>query len=78
MKKLQVAANILGSSEVQEMLFINRSRLSALVIEGKITPLKQFAKEKVFWLPDVERLAAELMKDTRTNLYKNGGLKNAL
>lgn len=76
MKKSDIAANILGSSEVQEMLCINRSRLSAFVIEGKITPLKQFAKEKVFWLPDVKRLAAELMKDTRTNLYKSGGLKN--
>jgi hypothetical protein len=77
MKKAEVITNILGSSEVQEMLQINRQRLSSFVIEGKITPIKQFAKEKVFWLPDVKKLAAELMKDKRSNLYKNGGLKNA-
>ena len=76
MKKNEVAAQILGSSEVQEMLFINRSRLSEFVLSGKITPIKQLAKEKIFWLPDVQRLAAELMKDPRTNLFKNGGLKN--
>lgn len=78
MKKTDVAAMILGSSEVQEMLFINRQRLSSFVLEGKIKPIKQLAKEKVFWLPDVEQLAKELMKDKRSNLYKNGGLKHAL
>lgn len=77
MKKAEAAANILGSTEVQEMLCINRRRLSAFVLEGKIKPIKQLAKEKLFWLPDVEQLAAELMKDKRTNLYKNGGLQNA-
>lgn len=77
MKKQDVAAQILGSSEVQELLLINRQRLAVLVTEGKLTPIKQLAKEKLFWLPDVQQLAKEFMLNKKSNLYKNGGLKNA-
>lgn len=77
MTKAEIAGNILGSTEVQELLFINRQRLAVLVAEGKLTPFKQLAKEKLFWLADVEQLAAELMQNKKSNLYKNGGLKNA-
>lgn len=79
MKKEQIANMILGSTEVQEMLCINRSRLAALVHEGKLTPLKELKKEKIFWAPEVEKFKSELMKDTRSNIYKNNMevLKNA-
>lgn len=65
-----VATNILGSLDVQEMLMVNRSRLAALVDSGKLTPIKELKREKLFWLPDVEELKNKLILDTRTNLYK--------
>jgi hypothetical protein len=65
-----VATNILGSLDVQEMLLVNRSRLAALVEAGNLTPIKELKREKLFWLPDVEKLKSEMMLDTRTNLYK--------
>ena len=77
MKKNEIAKMILGSNEVQEMLHINRQRLSALVEEGKLKPLKELKREKLFWLPEVEQLKKELLKDTRSNLYKMEGLKHA-
>lgn len=61
---------ILGSTEVQEILLINRSRLGALVVEGKLKPIKSLKREHLFYLPDVEALKKEMMKDTRSNLYK--------
>jgi hypothetical protein len=76
MKKQDIAANILGSTEVQERLLINRQRLAVLVAEGKLKPFKQLAKEKLFWLSDVEQLAKEFSLDPRTNLFKKGDLKN--
>lgn len=77
MKKDQIAQMILGSTEVQEMLYINRSRLAALVEEGKLKPVKVLKKEKLFWLPEVEQFKKELLKDTRSNLYKREVLKHA-
>lgn len=74
MKKEKVAEMILGSHDVQEMLLINRSRLFALVESGKITPFKELKRESLFWKDDVEALRKEMMKDSRTNLFK---LKNA-
>jgi hypothetical protein len=70
MKKQDAIENVLISSEVQEILKINRKRMSALVLAGKITPMKKFARESLFWLPDVLKLKAEMEKDSRTNLYK--------
>lgn len=72
-----VKANILGSNDVQEMLMINRSRLSAMVEAGQLIPIKELKREKLFWMPDVEKLKSEMILDTRTNLYKQGELKNA-
>jgi hypothetical protein len=72
-----VATNILGSLDVQEMLLVNRSRLAALVEAGNLTPIKELKREKLFWLPDVEKLKNEMMLDTRTNLYKQGEKKHA-
>ena len=77
MKKEQAAEMIRGSTEVQEMLYINRSRLAALVTEGKLKPLKQLKNEKIFWLPEVQSFKNEMLKDTRSKVYKMEVLKNA-
>lgn len=66
-----VGIHILGSEEVQELLMINRSRLSAMVKADKIQPIKELKREALFWLPDVLALRKELMKDSRTNLFKS-------
>lgn len=66
-----VGSDILGSEEVQDLLMINRSRLSAMVKAEKIKPIKELRKENLFWRPDVLALREELLKDTRTNLYKS-------
>jgi hypothetical protein len=70
MKKELAAAMVLGTHEVQEMLLINRSRLNALVLEGKLKPMKQLKKEYLFWLPEVEAFKKDLLLDSRSNLYK--------
>lgn len=74
LNKETVAMFILGSSEVQEVLMINRRRLNALVKTGKLTPFKELKRENLFWLPDVDRLKAEMMADSRTNLHKQSKL----
>jgi hypothetical protein len=66
-----IEVNVLGSEEVQDLLMINRSRLSAMVKAGKLDPIKVLKRECLFWLPDVLALRREMRKDTRTNLYKN-------
>jgi hypothetical protein len=74
----QVFDSILGSGDVQELLCINRSRLNALVGAGKLVPVKELRKECLFWKPQVLQLRNEMLKDTRTNLYKmKGEMKNA-
>lgn len=70
MTKENAAAMILGSCDVQELLMINRSRLFALVAAGKLKPMKELKRELLFWKPEVEKLKEEMMKDSRTNLYK--------
>jgi hypothetical protein len=65
-----IEVNVLGSEEVQEILMVNRSRLSAIVKAGKLDPIKELKRESLFWLPDVLNLRNEMKKDTRTNLYK--------
>ena len=72
----EIIENILGSNEVQELLMINRSRLSALVEAGKITPVKELKASSLFWLPEVEKLKKEMALDPRTNLFKKGMVKN--
>jgi hypothetical protein len=73
-KAAAVVENILGSNDVQEELMINRSRLSALVEAGKLAPIKVLKRESLFWKPEVDKLKQEMMKDSRTNLFKNNGL----
>jgi hypothetical protein len=70
MTKEMLVENILGSNDVQEILCVNRSRLKALVDSGKLNPIKQLKKESLFWKPDVDMLKKEMLKDTRTNLFK--------
>lgn len=61
---------ILNTTDVTEVLLINRSRVKALVEAGKITPLKVLKNDSLFWLPDVVALKKELLKDSRSNLFK--------
>lgn len=70
MNKETAAMFILGSKEVQEILMVNRQRLRALVEAGKLTPMKELARESLFWKPDVEALKSELALDPRSNLFK--------
>jgi hypothetical protein len=70
LSKANIQDFVLGSSEVQERLLVNRTRLKALVDAGKLTPVKELKREMLFWAPDVEALKAEMAKDSRTNLYK--------
>lgn len=71
MKKESAAKMVLGSGEVQKMLFISKSRLKALVDEKKLPILKELKREYLFWLPDVEKLKQELLLDSRSNIYKH-------
>lgn len=66
----EITVNILGSKEVQDLLMVNRSRLSALVEAGKLTPVKELKMGSLFWLPEVIQLQKEMLLDPRTNLYK--------
>lgn len=77
MDKETVAMFILGSTEVQEILMVNRQRLRALVEAGKLTPVKELKRESLFWKPDVEMLKSELARDPRSNLYKSQKGENA-
>ena len=65
-----INSNVLGSQEVQEILKITRSRLKALVDDGRLKPIKQLTRENLFWLPDVEALKNLYLKDKKSNLYK--------
>lgn len=69
--KAFVQFNVLGSNEVQEILMVNKARLKALVDTGKLTPVKELKRERLFLLDDVEALKQEMLLDSRTNLYKH-------
>lgn len=62
---------ILGSQDVQDMLFISRARLKALVDEGKIQVFKELQRENLFWKPHVEQVKNQMMKDSRSNVSKH-------
>lgn len=72
-----IQSNVLGSQDVQDALLISRARLKALVDEGKLQPIKELQREKLFWLPDVEKLKKLMLQDTRSNLFKKGNIANA-
>ena len=65
-----ITENIYGSTDVQEVLCVNRSRLNALVKGGKLNPIKHLKKENLFFKPEVDQLKREMMLDSRTNLFK--------
>lgn len=68
--KEMIIENVYGSTDVQEALCINRSRLNALVKGGKLNPIKHLKNENLFFKPEVDRLKREMQLDSRTNLYK--------
>lgn len=70
-----IELNVLGSHDVQNILLITRSRLRALVDAGKIEPIKILKGESLFWSQDVQQLKKEMLLDTRTNLYKERGVR---
>jgi hypothetical protein len=61
---------VVTSCEVQEILMVNRSRLSVLVQSGKLIPVKETKSGGIFYLPDVMLLKQVMSLDTRSNLYK--------
>ena len=65
-----VQTNVLFSVEVMEVLLVNKARLKALVDSGKLKPVKELNRERLFLLADVEALKQEMLLDSRTNLYK--------
>jgi hypothetical protein len=65
-----IIENIFGSQDVQNILCIKKSRLNALVTDGKLIPIKQLKNENLFFKPDVEKLKKEMLLDSRTNLFK--------
>lgn len=66
-----IQRNIMGSTEAQAFLMVNRRRLSALVEAGKLTPIKKLKGENLFFLADLVQLKHQLINDPRSNLYKN-------
>jgi hypothetical protein len=66
-----INSQVLGSSEVQEILMVNKSRLAVLITTGKLIPIKELKREHLFYLPDVLACRDELMKDPRANVAKS-------
>jgi len=57
-----IADNVLGSSEATDFLGIGRSRLSTMIKDGKITPIKKLPKDSLFLKSDLELKKKELGK----------------
>ena len=70
LKRAAAEQMVLDSNDVQEMLLISKSRLNALVDEGKLKTLKSVNRGYIFWQPDVEAFKQELLLDSRSNIYK--------
>lgn len=51
---------VLTSAEAQELLNVNRQRLSKLIEEGRILPVKKEGRVTLFIRSDVERLKVDL------------------
>ncbi|MBM7634097.1 type IV toxin-antitoxin system AbiEi family antitoxin domain-containing protein [Geomicrobium sediminis] len=51
---------IVTPGEATEMLGITRQRLTKLVNDGRLIPVKQFGKTTVYYKPDLEVLKKEL------------------
>ncbi|KKK10329.1 helix-turn-helix domain-containing protein [Bacillus sp. L_1B0_12] len=57
-----VQNEVLTSSEAREILNVNRQRLSKLIEDGRIQPLKKTGKVTLFLKNDINQLKAELEK----------------
>jgi hypothetical protein len=55
-----IKSEVLGVAETLEILDITYQRLNQLISSGRITPIKSFKKDKLFFRNDVEELAKEL------------------
>ncbi|HHY72712.1 MAG TPA: DNA-binding protein [Bacillus bacterium] len=55
-----IESNVLNSSETTEFLGISRARLSHMIRDGKLVPLKKLAKDSLFLLEDLEEKKKEL------------------
>ncbi|WMJ18209.1 DNA-binding protein [Geobacillus proteiniphilus] len=55
-----IKSEVLGVAETLEILGVTYQRLSKLIESGRITPIKSFQKDKLFFRTDVEALAREL------------------
>jgi hypothetical protein len=55
-----IKSEVLGVAETLEILNVTYQRLSKLIDSGRITPIKSFKKDKLFFRGDVEQLGKEL------------------
>ncbi|KJE26604.1 hypothetical protein LG52_2615 [Geobacillus kaustophilus] len=55
-----IKSEVLGVAETMEILGVTYQRLSKLMESGRITPIKIFQKDKLFFRTDVESLSKEL------------------
>jgi hypothetical protein len=55
-----IKSEVLGVAETLEILNVTYQRLNQLIASGRITPIKNFKKDKLFFRGDVEQLGKEL------------------
>lgn len=55
-----VVNEVLTSLEVQEVLNVNRQRISQLLNNGRLKPIKKIGKTTLFLKSDIKRLEKEL------------------
>lgn len=51
---------VLTSSEAQEILEVNKQRMSKLHTDGRVSPIKKLGKTVLFLKSDIEQLKKEL------------------
>lgn len=54
-----VQSEVLTSSEVLNILGVSRQSLNSLVKRGKITPIKELSRDKLFLREDIEKRKEE-------------------
>ncbi|MDQ0340282.1 hypothetical protein J2S00_003087 [Caldalkalibacillus uzonensis] len=55
-----IQENVLNSSEAREFLEISRVRLSQMISDGKLEPIKKLPKDSLFLKADLEEKKKEL------------------
>ncbi|MED4914325.1 DNA-binding protein [Parageobacillus thermoglucosidasius] len=55
-----IRSEVLGVAETREILNVTYQRLDQLIASGRLSPIKSFKKDKLFFRCDVERLEKEL------------------